>query len=516
MSDQPEHAPGGVGGEVRHQPDVSFNLLEDGADEVAGVGADQAVEGAGAAESGGSWELAQQIGRALAEVGAPGWGHLEAAIAVTVAAEAGIVTYSDGDRSVQVESSRPVMQLARRQREAVARADSEPWWRLLVRVTVPHDGEDNLAIDVEYDYGEEPFPLGQLFAPDAYRADLQAYPRERLPVWLAAYLSHADRQSRTPQRAAAQARADKAAKVWAVLAENEFPDLSLLWARWVTLAAAFVAVGSEWGPRVLPGGGVFESSKRGGSTLYLLPGGRAVLSGGVWDAPVLREAYADGGQLPNIYAGAPDWVTDLVLNPRAATGLLSFCYWWQGERWYRGESPSARECAMAVPGVWTARTVIEIVASLLAPTANPGEQVAAAEALVDAAEIGVVTRETLVNLFGEGEGVDIDGAMHQFSLAGLTAATAEPIAEDEALQRIHQYIRGRGFDTAGYPLSELVADRFSCGWMVYAPVPEGEIAIGRAIFYVGDDGVLEHSSSSTAPSHYIAEFEQRFRERQGL
>ncbi len=520
MTDQPERASGAAGGDEQQEPDVSFSLIGPSTDAAGEAGLDrtggQVAEATGPAGSGDSWELAQQVGRALAEIGPPGWGYLEAAIAVTVGAEAGTVTYTDGDRSVQVESPRRVLQLARRQREAVARTGSEPWWRLLVNVTAVRDGDDDLAIDVEYDHGEEPFPPGQLFAPDAYHADLQAYPRAHLPVWLSAYLSHADRQARTPQQAAEQARADKAARVWAMLAENEFPDFPVLWARWVTLAAAFVAVGSQWGPRVLPAGGVFESSKRGGSTLYLLPGGRAVLSGGVWDAPALRAAYADDEPLPNLYAGAPDWVTDLVLNPRAATGLLSFCYWWQGDRWYRGESPSARECATAVPGVWTARTVTDIVASLVAPTSNPGDQVAAAEALVSAAEVGVVTRETLVNLFGEGEDVDLDGAMHQFSLAGLLAATVEPITEDEAVERVRRYIRGREFDTTGYPLSELVADRFTCGWMVYVPVPEGEIAIGRAIFYVGDDGVLEHSSSSTAPSRYIAEFEQRFRERQGL
>ncbi|MER7453401.1 hypothetical protein ABTW96_24280 [Nocardia beijingensis] len=514
MSNQPPYGPGVSGDGTGHQPDVSFSLAmadPDVSDGVADTPGGKA-EIVGETEPGEAWELAQQVGRVLAEVGPPGWGHLEAVIAVTVAAEAGIVTYTDGDRSVRVESPRRILQLARRQREAVARAGSEPWWRLLISVTAASAGHDDPAIDIEYDHGEEPFLEG-LFAPEAYRADLQAYPRERLPVWLAAYLSHGGRQSRAPHIAAAQARADKAAKIWAFMAENEFPNFPLLWARWATLAAVFVAAGSEWGPRVLPRGGVFESSKRGGSTLYVLPGGRAVLSGGVWNAPALQAAYADGAQLPNLYAGAPDWVTDLVLNPRAATGLLSFCYWWQGDRWYRGESPSARECAEAVPGVWTTRTVTDIITNLVAPSSNPAEH--AAEALVSAAEVGVANRELLVNLLGDDEGVDIDGAMYQFSLAGLVTATLEPITDDEAVGRVCEYIRSRRLDTTGYPLSELVADRFSCGWMVYVPVPEGDIAIGRAIFYVGDDGVLEQSSSSTAPSRYIAEFEQRFRERQG-
>jgi hypothetical protein len=38
--------------------------------------------------------------------------------------------------------------------------------------------------------------------------------------------------------------------------------------------------------------------------------------------------------------------------------------------------------------------------------------------------------------------------------------------------------------------------------MVFVPTEPGEISIGRAIFYIADDGVLEQSSSSVAPSVY--------------
>ncbi|WP_238847099.1 hypothetical protein [Nocardia arthritidis] len=459
-------------------------------------------------------ELAQRIVGALAEIGPPGWQELEATIAVTVAAEAGFVTYSDGDRSMRAETPQPVLRLAREQRAAVVRAGDEPWLRLLIRAVAPATaGAAVRAVEIEFDNGDEPFPAEQLFAPEVYLADLQEHPRRRLPMWLAAYVSHGDRQVRTPQQAAARARADKAAGVWAVLADNEFPPFPVLWARWATLAAAFVAVGSEWGPRVLPAGGVFESSKRGGSTLYVLPGQRAVLSGGVWDAPALAAAYDAGADLPNLYAGAPDWVTNEVLNPRASAGLLSFCYWWEHDRWYRGESPTAADCASAVPGVWSAKAVAGIIVSLLGPRADAQSQTAA-DTLVAAAEVGVATRETVVNVFGDD--VDIDGALHQLSLAGLVAETVTPIDAAEAVDRVRHYVSSRDLDTTGYPLSELVADRFSCGWTVYVPVPEGEVAIGRAIFYVGDDGVLEQSSSSIESDRYIAGFEQRFRQRQGL
>ncbi|SLJ82884.1 Uncharacterised protein [Mycobacteroides abscessus subsp. abscessus] len=49
--------------------------------------------------------------------------------------------------------------------------------------------------------------------------------------------------------------------------------------------------------------------------------------------------------------------------------------------------------------------------------------------------------------------------------------------------------------------------------MVYAPARE--LAVGRAVFYIADDGVLEQSSSSVAPSVFVAEFERRFQQRHG-
>jgi hypothetical protein len=50
--------------------------------------------------------------------------------------------------------------------------------------------------------------------------------------------------------------------------------------------------------------------------------------------------------------------------------------------------------------------------------------------------------------------------------------------------------------------------------MVYVPPAAGEMSLGRAIFYIADDGVVERSSSSIAPSIFATGFEQRFRQRQ--
>lgn len=476
-------------------PDIGFTLVE---------GADEADDPAEQAK-----EINHRIARELAALGPAGWHRLRAVFVCTVPAQlADVVFTDDQDRSVRVQAPEPVLASVREQRDLSARLSDGPWWRLLITLT--KDG----ALEVDYDYGDEPFPDEHLFPPEVYHADLEVYPRDRLPVWLAAHIGHGGRQSRTARQAAAQARSDRAAGVRAVLSVDDFPAMPVLWARWAAMAAAFVAVGSQWGPRVLPALGWFEGAKRGGSTLYVLPGGRAVLSGGVWNAPELDAVYNDGEPMPEIYAGAPSWVANPVLNPRAANGMLSFCYWWEGEAWYRGQSPPAARLSEAVPGIWTEETVIQVICDMLPDRATDQQRGAVAD-LVSAAEVGLVTRATLADVFGDDDAYDIDSAYYQLALAGVTVTLPEPMPEDDAIESVRRYVSDSGMDTSGYPLELLRAERFSVGWMVYVPTEPGEIAIGRALFYVADDGVLEQSSSSVAPSRYIVEFEERFRRRHG-
>ncbi|MEU6186636.1 hypothetical protein [Nocardia sp. NPDC047038] len=445
------------------------------------------------------------LARALAAHAPTGWQRVDAVFAVTVVSEVAQLVYTVDDRVMPVDPPEPVLALAREHRALAAGSGAGPWWRLLVAMTSAGN------IEVAYDYGDEPFPEGQLFVPEAYRADLEAYPRQKVPVWLAAYIGHGDRQRRTPQQAAEQARANRAEQVWAVLAENEFPPFPQMWARWTTIAAAFVAAKSEWGPRMLPWVGVFEGTARGGSTLHALPGGRAVLSGGVWNAPTLDAVYNAGAPMPELYGGAPDWIADPVLNPRAASGLLSFCYWWEAGRWYRGQSPSAQECAPAVPGVWTRETTIKIVAGLV-PDQDASEAIGA---LLSAAETGGVTRGALIAVFGDDSRFDIDGALYQFSAAGLLSTAPEPMPAEQAISRVRDYITGRQLDTTGYPLAQLTADRLRFGWMVHVPAPENTPA-HRAVFYIADDGEFVHSSSAIDHGQFVAAFEQRFLDRHGL
>ncbi|MBU3062987.1 hypothetical protein KO481_15825 [Nocardia sp. NEAU-G5] len=360
-----------------------------------------------------SRELAFGLARRLAADAPREWTRLDAVFALTTTESVARVFYTGRDEVVEAVPNQVVMDLAHAQRDSTAGGQDGPWWRLILGLT--SDGD----VEVDYDYGEEPFPADQLFSPEAYESDLDVYPRERLPVWLAAYIDDDGDQGRDAAQAVFEERLDRAAGVLAE-AVTDLPALDVLWARWVSLAAVFVATGSELGPRIMPSQGWFEGATHSGSTLSLLPGGRAVLSGGVWEAPALDAAYNDGEELPELYRGAPFWVADEVLNPRAGQGMLSFCYWWDGNGWYRGESPSPAEFARAVPGVWTTEVVTDLIVRRLGADRPGDELLSAATALVVAAEERSVRRELITELLGQDSEFDVDGAYYQFFLAELT------------------------------------------------------------------------------------------------
>ncbi|WP_245545705.1 hypothetical protein [Nocardia higoensis] len=455
--------------------------------------------------------LCHRIARGLAADGPSGWARVDAVFTLTTTTELVRVYFSDEHgRSMRVHPSSDVLAWVRDHRRLSAEAGDGPWWRMLLTLT------DIGEIEVDFDYGDEPFPDDQLFAPEVYAADLETYPRTSLPVWLAAYIRHYGRQSRTAQTAAAQARADQAAGVRATRIDDGLPPLPVMWGRWAVLSAAFVAIRSKRGPRILPSLGFFEGAGRSGATVYTLPGGRAVLSGGVWNAPELDAVYNRGETEPQLYRGAPEWVANPVLNPRAGNGLLTFCYWWEAGSWHCGESPGADRLAAAFPGVWTAESVVDLICGLVTEQPTGGQRDAVAS-LVAAAEVGVVTRDTLADAFDDNSDADfdIDGAFYQLTMAGVTVTPLEPMPHDDALAKVRRFIAERGIDSTGYPVDDLRADRISVGWMVYAPTAPGELAAGRAIFYIADDGALEQSSSSIAPSLFVTEFERRFQRRQG-
>ncbi|QIS08968.1 hypothetical protein [Nocardia arthritidis] len=353
-------------------------------------------------------ELLHGIVTAFAAEAPPGWRRLDIVLALTVAGGTGLAYFTDADGdSAPIQPPAAVIELAHEHREVTARLAGRPWLRMMVRRT------DSGEQEIEYDYGDDPIPDADRLPPDAYQADLTAFPRARLPIWLAAYVSESHRRLRSPQRAINSSDSGKSSRA------VELPPLADMWARWATISAAFVAVGSPWGPRMLVSGGWFEGSKYGGSTLFVLPGGRAILSGGTADSAALDAAYNDGAEFPEFFVGAPDWVADPVLNVRAEQGLLSFCYWWDGDGWYHGESPDAARISDAVPGMWTEETTIDVVSVVLSA------QRSTVAALVRAAASDGVTREMLRELLDGStapeEGVELDfaEAWYQLSLAGV-------------------------------------------------------------------------------------------------
>ncbi|MFE2958720.1 hypothetical protein [Nocardia tengchongensis] len=370
-------------------PDVGFRMAATVAAAESSTTADQVVE---------------QVADELLALIPDGFDRLEAAIAMTVTDETAQVIVSDGQRAAQVPLSRRAIELLREARHLAATSAEGPWWRFLAAVTTTGPAR------IEFDYGTEPFPEQQLFPPQAYLADLREYPRGRLPVWLAAYIGHGDRQVRTPSAAA---QVDTTGGQSAVPAGEGLPPLPVLWARWAVVSAAFVAVKSPLGPRVTSALGWFEGSTRSGSTLHRLPHGKAVLSGGIWNAPALDAVYNGGAPMPQFYRGAPDWVADPVLSPRAANGLMSFCYWWDGNAWYRGESPDAKVVQDALPGVWNEDAVFDVLTQVLGGNASSW-----LTALIAAAETGTVTRALLSRSF-VGADIDLDSAYYQLILAGV-------------------------------------------------------------------------------------------------
>lgn len=353
--------------------------------------------------------LIDAIVQQLAQLGPEGWDEFSAVFAFTVTSQIAQVQFWAKDRTGLVPVPQSIADLVREQREVSARMSAGPWWRLLLNV----DNRGQATVD--YDYGDEPFPDDQIVAAEHYRNDLDAYPRAQVPVWLAGYTAGPDAQGRDAARAAASAAADDAAGRIAVPADR-VPPLPDLLARWAVLSAVHAGSGSNWGPRIYPGYAWFESDRRSGSTLFVLPGDRAVLSGGKWNSALLEAAYNGGEPLPDLYGGAPAWVNDSVLNTRNRNGLLSFCFWWADGRWYRGSTETAGELDAALPAIWTPDATV---------AAMTGETGAATtdrcQALLEVATERTATVDDVAAIFGHRPDAQVYAAANQLSLAGLLA-----------------------------------------------------------------------------------------------
>ncbi|WP_249383534.1 hypothetical protein [Mycobacterium sp. DBP42] len=353
--------------------------------------------------------LIDAIVQQLAQLGPEGWDEFSAVFAFTVTSQIAQLQFWAQDRTGLVPVPQSIADLVRQHREVSARMGAGPWWRLLLNVT--NTGQAT----VDYDYGDEPFPDDQIVAAEHYRNDLDTYPRSQVPVWLAGYTAGPDAQGRDAARAADAAAVDQAAGRTAVVTD-QIPPLSDLLARWAVLSAAYAGVGSGWGPRIYPGYAWFESDARSGSTLFLLPGDRAVLSGGKWNSELLEAAYNGGGPLPDLYGGAPAWVNDSVLNTRNRNGLLSFCYWWANGQWYRGGTDTSGELDLTVPDIWSPDATV----TAMATQTGPGT-VDRCRALLEVATERTATVDDVAAVFGDRDDAQVYTAANQLSLAGLLA-----------------------------------------------------------------------------------------------
>lgn len=383
---------------------ADFTIVDDTAPETAATPGDEAAT---AEEAAG---LVEPIVQQLAQLGPAGWEEFSAEFAFTVSSQIAQLQFFSEDRSGLVPVPQAIAELVRRQREVAAQMPAGPWWRLLLTCT--NRGE----MTVEYDYGDEPFPDDQLVAPEHYRRDLETYPRSSLPVWLAGYVAGPSAQGRDPRQAAAAETADVAAGHTAI-ATDDVPPLRDLWARWAVLSAAYAGVGSGWGPRIYPGYGWYESDRRSGATLYVLPGDRAVLSGGKWNSELLDAAYNDGAPMPDLFTGAPAWVTDSVINTRNRNGLLTFCYWWANGQWHRGATDTSAELDAPLPAVATPDETIQAMTG----QTGPGSEEACAT-LLGLAVTQTATAGAVAAIFADIPDADVDTAVNQLSLAGLLGA----------------------------------------------------------------------------------------------
>lgn len=348
------------------------------------------------------------VAQQLAALGPPEWSELSAVFALTVRAGSADCAFATRGGWQPVTVPRSVMELVRAQREVSAQMSAGPWWRLLLTVT----REGRLRAD--YDYADQPFPDGQLQPAQNYRDDIAAYPRQRLPVWLAGYLAGPAAQGRPSTQALATASSDETVGRRPVETEDIEP-LPDTWARWAVLAAVYAGARSQWGPRIYPDMAWYESDARSGSTLHLLPGDRAVLSGGRWNSDLLSAAYQRHDALPDLYCGAPAWVDDAVLNTRNQNGLLSFCYWWDQGRWWRGATDTFDELDEPLPVIWTPEETVDAMTAVV----GSGTQDACRQ-LLAAADSHRVTPDDVVAVFARFGNPDPAAAFEQLNLAGLT------------------------------------------------------------------------------------------------
>ncbi|OHV04669.1 hypothetical protein [Mycobacterium talmoniae] len=366
--------------------------------------------------------LVEQVVRALTQEAPAGWNKLRGVFSMAGGEEITRAVALTAEQTFSIPIQSRIVEPIRLHRQITAVGPDGPWLRLLFE----YDSAGGLRVG--FDYGGAELPADQLLSGEAYRRDIERYPRPNVPLWLLAHMANDGRQLRS----AADARITAAAGVDVLVADNDLPPLSLLWARIAVLAAVSRGSDASVGSRTDPS---FQEyiGDTGGCILARLPGDRGVFSGGRDNSRLLSAAYRGLIGWPDLYRGAPSWLHNLYLHPRAAAGRLSFCYWWDDGHWYRAELPEAgvlasedppwnrtEELAGGAPGVRTTASTAELVAKTLEHIVRPDERNSASVLrLIEAAEAGTASEQNLAELFVSGVPAAFDMAE---ALAQLDAA----------------------------------------------------------------------------------------------
>ncbi|WP_306356144.1 MULTISPECIES: hypothetical protein [unclassified Nocardia] len=307
------------------------------------------------------------------------------------------------------------------------------------------------------------------------------------------------------------------------------PSLRVVRARWLVLVAVCAAVEGAGTAGFTRDGYWFAAPGRISSALFALSDGR-----GVW--------VAESGVAPS---APPEWVSQVLAERQIGVDGKPLL-WWDGQQWGGTRAALESEWIAMFPGFESTKAVAEELLVFHAPPdfgveedddwdadLDDGEEDEdhdevpaqwvrdAAFRLVRACETQTVDRGSFraFVLSCSATGSDVDRGYEVLSRAGLTAETStapvidgvDGLTEQQALDIVARHLVDVGIDLTSYAPNGLAAQRLEFGWWVYAPTEETRM--GAAWFYVGDDGVVEQSSSSMGPDLAAEQFAVSYRNR---
>ncbi|WP_157574076.1 hypothetical protein [Nocardia jejuensis] len=306
------------------------------------------------------------------------------------------------------------------------------------------------------------------------------------------------------------------------------PSLRVVRARWLALVAVGKAVDQADSAGLVQDGYWFNSPGRTSSALFPLPDGRAV-----W--------LAEFGSIPS---APPEWVRQTMAESQISLDGKPVL-WWDWQQWDGTRVAMESEWIAIFPGFESTGAVAEeLLRFHVSPTwgdddwdgdleddededdddtdEGPAQWARdTAFRFVRACETQTVDRATLRGfvLSCNGTEAGVDRGYDFLVQAGLTTETnpgpledgVDGLTERQAIDIVLRHLASASIDLTSYAPKGLAAQRLELGWWVYAPTDE--MRIGAAWYYIGDDGVLEQSSSSLGPDLAAQHFAINYRNR---